>query len=322
MSDRHSRLINNRHGLDSGSGAAHTALNLNEDTDMTTWTALTALTGEKPGLALAEAMEELDPTPTGVGVFEIDDGSQVWEVAGYFTEKPDEIALALLAAVHGAPDFVVAELEDRDWVAQVRRDLSPVPAGRFLVHGSHDRGAAGIHQIPLEIDAALAFGTGHHATTLGCLLSFDALIKLGLRATNVADIGAGTGVLAMAAAKVFPCKAIASDIDPVATETATANMRWNGLGDQVACVTAAGFRQQRLHERAPYDLVFANILAGPLRKLAPQMAEHTETGSIIILSGILNHQATGVERTYQGWGFTRLDRRSIGEWTTLTLRRG
>ena len=288
---------------------------------MTTWTALTTLAGEAPGLALAEALETLDPAPTGVGVFEIEDGSGLWEVGGFFTEKPDEIALALLAAVHGASDFAVSKLDDRDWVAQVRRELSPVPAGRFLVHGSHDRGAAGVHQIPLEIDAAMAFGTGHHQTTLGCLLSLDALMRTGLRATNVADIGAGTGVLAMAAAKAFPCRAIASDIDPVATQTALANMRWNGLGDRVACVTAPGFRHPRLRERAPYDLVFANILAGPLRKLAPQMAAHTEPGSVIILSGILNRQATGVERTYQGWGFTRLDRRSIGEWTTLTLRR-
>ncbi|WP_316015763.1 50S ribosomal protein L11 methyltransferase [Roseobacter sp. HKCCA0434] len=288
---------------------------------MTTWTALTTLEGEAPGLRLADALEGLDPTPTGVGVFEVEDGSGLWEVGGYFTEKPDEIALALLAAAHGAADFAVSKLDDRDWVAQVRRELSPVEAGRFVVHGSHDRGAAGVNRIALEIDAAMAFGTGHHDTTLGCLLSLDELVRTGLRAENVADIGAGTGVLAMGAAKVFPAAVIASDIDPVATDTARANMRWNGLGDRVACVTAPGFRHPRLRARAPYDLVFANILAGPLRKLAPQMAAHTARGSVIVLSGILNRQATGVERTYEGWGFTRLSRRSIGEWTTLTLRR-
>ncbi|QPH55687.1 50S ribosomal protein L11 methyltransferase [Pontivivens ytuae] len=288
---------------------------------MTTWTALTTLPGEAPGLALAEALEGLDPAPTGVGVFEVEDGSGLWEVGGYFTEKPNGVALALLAAAHGAQDFAVSKLDDRDWVAQVRRELAPVEAGRFVVHGSHDRGAAGPHRIALEIDAAMAFGTGHHQTTLGCLLSLDALIREGWRATNVADVGAGTGVLAMAAAKVFPARVIASDIDTVATETARANMRWNGLGDRVACVTAPGFRHGRLRAGAPYDLVFANILAGPLRRLAPQMTAHTAPGSVIILSGILNRQATGVERTYAGWGFRRMQRRVIGEWTTLTLRR-
>lgn len=287
---------------------------------MTTWTALTTLAGEAPALALGEAMEALDPAPTGVGVFEVEDGSGLWEVGGYFTEQPDRAGLALLEALHGAEAFAVSKLDDRDWVAQVRRELAPVRAGRFVVHGSHDRGAAG-HRIGLEIDAAMAFGTGHHATTQGCLLALDKLITMGLRAENVADIGSGTGVLAMAAAKVFPCAAIASDIDDLATVTARANLRWNGLGDRVACVTAPGFRHRRLAERGPYDLVFANILANPLRRLAPQMATHTETGSVLILSGILNRQATGVERTYQGYGFRRMERRVIGEWTTLTLRR-
>jgi len=140
-------------------------------------------------------------------------------------------------------------------------------------------------------------------------------------ARNVADIGAGTAVLAMAAAKVLSGRFVASDIDPIATETAKANIAANGLRGRVQCLTSVGFRNAELHKRAPYDLVFANILAGPLKKLAPEMAEHTERHSVLILSGILNRQAQSVVNTYEGFGFNVIERRVIGEWTTLTLRK-
>ncbi|MEL6600006.1 MAG: 50S ribosomal protein L11 methyltransferase [Pseudomonadota bacterium] len=288
---------------------------------MTTWTALTTLEGKEPAEALGLAMESLDPAPNAVAVLQVEDGSGLWEVGGYFIEKPDEIGLALLQTMQGAAPFAVSKLDDIDWVAQVRRELSPVQAGRFVVHGSHDRGAAPFNMIPLEIDAAMAFGTGHHGTTQGCLIAFDALIKQGFVPRNVADIGTGTGVLAMAAHKAMRSPAIAADIDPVAVETAAANLRWNGCHGAVGNVTAAGFRAARLRQRAPYDLVFANILANPLKRLAPEMAAHTVSGSVLILSGILTTQARGVEAVYRGWGFRRMDQRVIGPWTTLTLHR-
>ncbi|MEL6583787.1 MAG: 50S ribosomal protein L11 methyltransferase [Pseudomonadota bacterium] len=288
---------------------------------MTTWTALTTLPGKDAAEALGAALEETTPTPTGVGVFEVEDGSGLWEVGGYFTEKPDIAALAILEAMHGARPFAVSKLDDVDWVAQVRRELTPVPAGRFVVHGAHDRALIPSNKVSLEIEAAMAFGTGHHGTTQGCLLSLDRLIREGWSAENVADIGAGTAVLAMAAAASFPCRAIASDIDPVATMTAKANVAHNGHGATVRCVTAPGFRHPLLRARAPYDLVFANILAGPLRRLAPQMAAHVAPGGVIILSGILARQARGVEVTYGSWGFQPMHRRRIGDWVTLTLRK-
>ncbi|MEL7214340.1 MAG: 50S ribosomal protein L11 methyltransferase [Pseudomonadota bacterium] len=288
---------------------------------MTTWTALTTLTGKAAAEALGEGLEQLTPEPTGVGVFEVEDGSGLWEVGGYFTEKPDLGGLALLENLHGARPFAVSKLDDVDWVAQVKRELTPVEAGRFVVHGAHDRDVIPSQKISLEIEAAMAFGTGHHGTTQGCLMAFDALLHAGLTARNVADIGSGTAVLAMAAVAAMPARAIASDIDPVATMTARANTMWNGHGARVQCVTAPGFRHPVLRARAPYDLVFANILAAPLKRLAPQMAAHTESGSIVILSGILNRQARGVEGVYEGHGFSIAARRQIGEWTTLTLRR-
>ncbi|MHA3976085.1 50S ribosomal protein L11 methyltransferase [Halovulum sp. GXIMD14794] len=289
---------------------------------MTTYTALTTLPGQAPADALAEALEALnDPTPTGIGVFEIEDGSGKWEVGVYYTERPDTVALDLLAAVHGARPFAVSKVEDRDWVAQVRRELTPVPAGRFIVHGGHDRDAVPINRISLEIEAAMAFGTGHHGTTKGCLLSLERLARQGFVACNAADIGCGTGVLAMAARRLWQRRVIASDIDPVAVATARANLAANRAGGAVPVVCAPGFRHPALHAQAPYDLVFANILAGPLCKLAPQMADHTMPGSAIILSGILARQAKRVENHYAGHGMAVRKRLRLGEWVTLTLER-
>ncbi|MGB0499064.1 MAG: 50S ribosomal protein L11 methyltransferase, partial [Rubricella sp.] len=219
---------------------------------MTTWTALTTLKDKTQAEALGEALEALDPAPTGIGVFEVEDGSGTWEVGGYFTAKPDLAGLALLEAMHGARPFAVSKLDDVDWVAQVRRELTPVPAGRFVVHGGHDRDRIPLNRIGLEIEAAMAFGTGHHGTTQGCLISLDHLLRQGLTARNVADIGAGTAVLAMAACAAMPARAIASDIDPVATMTARANTRFNGLGHRIACITAPGFRHPEIARRAPF----------------------------------------------------------------------
>ncbi|MBB5515975.1 ribosomal protein L11 methyltransferase [Rubricella aquisinus] len=288
---------------------------------MTTWTALTTLRDKAEAEALGLALENMEPEPTGVGVFEVEDGSGTWEVGGYFTDKPDLAGLALLEAMHGARPFAVSKLDDVDWVAQVRRELTPVPAGRFVVYGSHDRDTIPANKIGLEIEAAMAFGTGHHGTTQGCLLSLDKLLQKGFVARNVADIGAGTAVLAMAAVASMPCRAIASDIDPVATMTARANTVFNGYGADVRCVTAPGFRHPDLIARAPYDLVFANILAGPLKRLAPQIAAHTAPGAIVILSGILRRQGPGVEAMFRAWGFEVVDRRYIDAWVTFTLRR-
>ncbi|GGE60416.1 50S ribosomal protein L11 methyltransferase [Actibacterium pelagium] len=288
---------------------------------MPTFTALTTLTGKDPAEALGLAMENLVPEPTGVGVFEVEDGSGIWEVGGYFTEEPDLAGLALLAALHGAKDFVVSELPEVDWVAKVKRELAPVEAGRFFVYGSHDADKLPEGSIGLLIEAAMAFGTGHHGTTLGCLKALDLLISEGFEAQKVADIGCGTAVLAMAAAKVWPEPVWASDIDEVAVDVALANARSNGLEGKVNCIEATGFDHAELATAAPFDLVFANILKGPLIGLSPDMATHIRPGGYAILSGILNHQADDVVTVYEANGFTVHNRAEIGEWTTLCLQR-
>lgn len=288
---------------------------------MPTFTALTTLTGRDAAYALGDAMERLDPESTGVGVFEMEDGSGLWEVGGYFEAPPDDTALAVLAAAMGAEPFVVSEIPETDWVAHVRRELAPVEAGRFFVYGSHDADKVPQGCEPLLIEAAMAFGTGHHGTTLGCLRALDRLANEGFAGKNVVDVGCGTAVLAMAAARIWPEPVLASDIDEVAVEVAAANVSANGLDGRVTCVEAAGFDHPALSAAAPFDLVFANILKGPLVALAPDMADAMQPGGYAILSGILNEQAEAVIAVYAQVGINLVHREQIVDWTTLTLQR-
>lgn len=288
---------------------------------MTTYTALTTLPGKDPAHALGEAMEGMDPAPMGVGVFEIEDDSGLWEVGGYFEAPPSEADLAVLAAAFGAQPFAVSVLPETDWVAHVRRELRPVEAGRFFVYGSHDADKVPEGRIALLIEAAMAFGTGHHGTTLGCLRAYDRLLDQGIAPRNVADIGCGTAVLAMAAAATSDAAVLASDLDPVAVDVAEANLRANQMEGRIACYEAAGFDQANIAEAAPFDLVFANILMGPLVELAPDMARHIAPGGRAILSGLLNPQADDVIVAYEAQGFALEAREEIGEWSCLVLKR-
>lgn len=288
---------------------------------MPTFTALTTLTGKAQAEALGEAMERLIPEPTGIGVFEVEDDSGIWEVGGYFTERPDEAGLALLTTMHGAKPFVVSELPETDWVAKVKRELAPVEAGRFFVYGSHDADKIPEGSEPLLIEAAMAFGTGHHGTTLGCLRALDHLANEGFVGKKVVDIGCGTAVLAMGAARIWPDNVMASDIDEVAVDVAEANVKANNLVGRVQCLEATGFDHADLKAAGPFDLVFANILKGPLIDLAPDMAANLQGSGYAILSGILVHQAEDVIEAYARSGINLYRREDIGDWTTLILQR-
>ncbi len=283
--------------------------------------AMTTTPGQAQAETLAEALETLSPAPYAVGVTEIEDGSGRFEVGAHFECAPDGVTLDLLAAVHGANPFAVSLVPDIDWVAHVRRELSPVAAGRFFVHGGHDADKVPPGAEPLLIEAAMAFGTGHHGTTLGCLRALERLVARGDIRQNIADIGAGTAVLAMAAARVWPGQVLASDIDPVAVEVARANVAANGLADRILCVEAAGFGHPDIAARAPFDLIFANILKGPLIALAPDMAAAVASGGVVILSGILTDQADEVAGVYTRSGINHTEREDIGDWATLILSR-
>ena len=289
---------------------------------MPTYSALTTLPGEEPAQSLAAAMERMTPEPTGVGVFEIEDGSGLWEVGAYFLEAPDQVMLEVFAAAFGAKPFALSELPEVDWVAHVRRELSPVDAGRFFVFGSHDADKVPAGRVPLQIEATVAFGTGHHGTTLGCLRAFDRLLTEGWRPLKVIDVGCGTAVLAMAAATTLPeAMVIASDIDRVAVDVAEANVAINGLEGRVLCLEAAGLDHTKIRTLGPYDLIFANILKGPLIELAPSIATQLATGGRAILSGLLSVQADSVMEAYVASGLVLNNRDDIGEWSTLVLQR-
>ncbi len=242
-------------------------------------------------------------------------GPQRWAVAVYFEGAPKDTAIAALAALAGqAP--VVAVLPETDWVAKSLAGLGPVPAGPFVVHGGHDRGRANPNEIAIEIEANEAFGSGHHATTAGCLIAIERTLKR-RRIGNALDLGTGSGVLAIALAKRARCPVVASDIDPKAARIAGENAQLNGVAAKVRAVAAAGFTHAAIRGGAPYDLIVANILAGPLVDLAPALRRHVAPGGSVILSGLLTNQQREVSATYRATGLRRAGGLVIDGWATL-----
>jgi len=277
---------------------------------------------EKTANRLAEAISESDALgwPT-VATTEQKDGS--WTVEIYFEDALDEDALAALTEAELGPGaaFTMSDLPDENWVEKSLEGLKPVRAGRFLVHGSHDRDKVRINDVAIEIEAGLAFGTGHHGTTAGCLAAIDALGKA-RRYARVLDLGTGTGVLAIAMAKAWKRKVLATDIDPVAVRVAAENARANGVGPLVETAVAAGFGHPIFSTRAPFDLVVANILAGPLIALSAPLARRLAPRATVVLSGLLVDQGPRVVSAYRRQGL-RLVRATEREgWLTLVLERG
>jgi ribosomal protein L11 methyltransferase len=280
-------------------------------------------TDEGRARAVADiVVETFDPTETAAAAFEVDDGP-VWSVEVYFADAPDEEEIrGLIEAVSDAETAARAEffeIAKEDWVQKSLAGLEPVRAGRVVVHGSHDRVRLKPNDIGVEIEAALAFGTGHHGTTLGCLRALDRITKR-RRPRRVLDVGTGTGVLAIAAAKLLRQNVASGDIDPVAVETARANAIANGAVAFVRPVVAVGLRHAAMAGR--YDLIFANILARPLRLLAPSIAAAAAPGAELVLSGLLLRDVPGVLSAYRAQGFALAEQRNIEGWATLVLRRG
>jgi ribosomal protein L11 methyltransferase len=245
-----------------------------------------------------------------------------WRIAVYFETGPDAEALAALkqlATGYGGA-FALETLPETNWVAKSLEGLKPVRAGRFNVHGSHDRARVAANEIGIEIEAGLAFGTGHHGTTSGCLIAIDDLAKARPIPTAL-DVGTGSGVLAIALAKRTKTRVTASDIDPVAVKVAHDNVRLNGAARFVRTIVANGLGHRLIRAGAPYDLIVANILAGPLVQLAPAIARHLKPGGSVILSGLLNEQRRRVAAMYRTQGLTFARAIVIGEWTTLVLER-
>ncbi|QPF83270.1 50S ribosomal protein L11 methyltransferase [Bradyrhizobium genosp. L] len=269
--------------------------------------------------ALSEAFYE---DQAAFAAFERPDGR--WDVTVHFAEAPDQ---ALLRDLIGqavrqdvAASMIFDTVEAKDWVKASLQDLVPVPAGRFVVHGQHDRPKIPPNKLGIEIEAALAFGTGHHGTTRGCLLLLDHVLKA-YQPRRVLDLGTGTGVLAIAAAKALHGKVLASDIDPPSVRVAAENARLNETSPLVDVIRATGFAAPRFAADGPFDLVLANILANPLRQLAGPMARHLASSAQVILSGLLTHQAPAVIAAYRARGLVPLRHLKIEGWSSLLLRK-
>jgi ribosomal protein L11 methyltransferase len=247
-----------------------------------------------------------------------------WDMTVHFAEAPDEASIrdlvALAAGSDVARDISFDTVEAKDWVKATLDELVPVRAGRFIVHGQHDRLKVPPNKHGIEIEAALAFGTGHHGTTRGCLVLLDHVLKARYP-RRVLDLGTGTGVLAIAAAKALHGKALASDIDPLSVRVAVENARLNGAGNLVQAIRATGFSAPQFAKRGPFDLVLANILANPLRQMATPMARHLAPSALVILSGLLPHQANAVIAAYRARGLVLLRELRIEGWSSLLLRK-
>lgn len=275
---------------------------------------------------LADALEFDEPlSALPVALNEVPGGG--WQVLVYFTaghERDEAAALRRIAKTlfgKDAPRVSVATLPETDWVAKSLEGLPPVRAGRFFVHGGHDRERRHANDIAIEIEAGQAFGTGHHGTTAGCLAAIDRLVRT-RPIDRALDVGTGSGVLAIAIAKSAKATVLASDIDPVAIRVARENIRLNGVAGYVSAVVAGDLTRRCFKASGPYDLIVANILAEPLMALAPQISGCLAPSGDLVLSGLLPEQRARVVAAYRGLGLP-LSRSTVRDgWLTLLFRRG
>ncbi len=276
----------------------------------------------RAGVILDLMTEAFGEEDLAIATTEIDERKDIWEASVYITFD-DEQAMterlqALFASEHGDLAIEREVIPDVDWVTKSLEGLSPVRAGRFLVHGSHDRDKVAVNDIAIEIDAGQAFGTGHHGTTAGCLEVIDRVVR-SRTVRNALDLGTGSGVLAIAVRKLRPVPVLATDIDPIATAVARDNIKRNGIASGITVATAPGFHSDAFDKAGPFDLIIANILARPLIKMAPQLVNHLAPGASVVLSGILASQRWKVLAAYNGAHLRHIRTIWRNGWVTIHL---
>lgn len=284
-------------------------------------TRLFARADKAPAFALYERLDAVFGEDEGIAlsIVEHDEEAGIQEVSAYFEDLSAVDEDSLARAFDGIP-YEREELPDIDWMQNVLADLKPVRAGRFLVHGSHDREKVRTNDLSIEIEAGQAFGTGHHGTTAGCLTMIGEIVRR-RRPGNALDLGTGSAVLAIGIAKLARVPVLATDIDPVAVRVAKENVQANGVASLVETAVAKGFSAPAFRPYSPFDLIVANILAGPLMALAPQMARNLSPSGDLVLSGILTRQRRGVLAAYRDQGLYHRKTLTRGEWVTLHLTR-
>ncbi|MBZ9720740.1 50S ribosomal protein L11 methyltransferase [Mesorhizobium sp. M7A.F.Ca.CA.001.09.2.1] len=288
-----------------------------------TQTRLYFTTGKIESVSIFAALEAaFEEEGLPIAVLEVDEDKDIHEVSLYADGDIDAVETRLkdiLAGLSLSKPIEREPLPDIDWVAHSLEELKPVRAGRFFVHGAHDRRKRHSGELAIEIEAGLAFGTGHHGTTAGCLEMLERVVRRE-HPRNALDLGTGSAVLAIAVAKLAHIPVLATDIDPVAVRVAAANARLNHVKALVETATAPGFHHPIFGKRAPFDLIVANILARPLMRLAPQMAHHIALGGSIVLSGILERQRDAVISAYVGQNFRHVRTLHREGWVTIHLK--
>lgn len=277
------------------------------------------------GQVLDLMSEEFGEEDVAIATTEVDEKRDIWEASIYLMADEEEVIRQRFRSLLGE-EFASLEISrevipEVDWIAKSLEGLTPVRAGRFLVHGSHDRDKVRANDLAIEIEAGQAFGTGHHGTTAGCLEMIDEVVRARRTLRNALDLGTGSGVLAIAVAKLRRIPVLATDIDPVAVRVARENVADNGVG-HITLETAPGFHSSSFRRYGPFDLIIANILARPLIKMAPQLVTHLEPGGSVILSGILASQRWKVLAAYNGAGLRHVRTIWRNGWVTIHLKHG